>query len=150
MTGVFCWCPRSGAPRPARPEARGPRPAARSPREARPAPPRPAASSRAPAPRLRARAARGPAPPRPQCPPRPPARSARRGRRADPAEPRQRRPLGRGGCPRGSRARLALWAHPDFSSAAFYASSAGSGTTFSPDFREKKINKYNRVIPSDP
>lgn len=90
-----------------------------------------------PAPRLRARAALSPAPPRPQCPPRPPAQSARRSRQAGPAEPRRVRPRGRGGCPRGSRAHQALWVHLDFSSAAFYASSAGSGTTFSPDSGEK-------------
>lgn len=88
-------------------------------------------------PPLRAPAAPSPAPPRPRCPPRPPAPRARRGRRAAQAGPRRARLRGRGGCPRGSPAHPALWARPDFSLAAFYASSAGSGTTFSPDFREK-------------
>lgn len=99
-----------------------------------------------PAKLLRACATLSRVPLRPQCPPRPPARSAGRGRRTGLAEPRKARPLGRGGSPQGSRAQRALWARLDFSSAAFYASSAGSGTTFSPDIGEKKIN---HVIPSD-
>lgn len=97
-------------------------------------------------PPLRGPAAPRPAPPRPRCPPRPPPRRARRGRRAAQAGPQWARLRGRGGCRWGSRAHPELWARPDFSAAASCASSAGSGTMFSPDFREKKIKP---VIPAD-